>query len=330
MLTRVRQSVRQATGGRQITWDHSSLESEFFFAGGPALAAAVPGAPSDPETVFWQSIMNTGTPAELELFLRQFPQGRFAELARVRLAALRAPPTAAAGLGLAGPGQRSATPEGDVPPGQGGTAAQGQQGQSQGGTASGTGGDTAQGSENRRFAVANIPLVSAQSRRQLADYERTSGLRALAIASDGTLAWRSDRAQGAAEADIRRQALESCEYVAQRACSVYAVEDRVDPAFTEAPATPTLRIARGALDVARIPFLSAAERERVRTAYVAVTQPGRKVLAISPTGVWGATWGIADERIARAEAMRRCEEFDGHRQQCFIYAVGNTVVEAWP
>ena len=91
-----------------------------------------------------------------------------------------------------------------------------------------------------------------------------------------------------------------------------------------------MRIARGALDVARIPFLSAAERERVRTAYVAVTQPGRKVLAISPTGVWGATWGIADERIARAEAMRRCEEFDGHRQQCFIYAVGNTVVEAWP
>jgi hypothetical protein len=314
MLTRVRQSVRQATGGRQITWDHSSLESEFYFSGGPTLAAASPGAPPDPELVFWQSIMNTGTPAELELFLRQFPQGRFAELARVRLAALRAPPTASAGLG-----QRSAAPEGDSA-----------QGQSQGQGQSATGGDSTQGNEGRRFALADIPFVSAQSRRQLAEYERTSGLRALALASDGTQAWRSDRAQGATEADIRRQAVESCEYIAQRACSVYAIGDRVDPAFAEAPATPSLRIARGPLDVARIPFLSAAERERVRTAYAAVNQPGRKVLAISPTGVWGATWGVADERIARAEALRRCEEFDGRRQQCFVYAVGNTVVEAWP
>jgi hypothetical protein len=341
MLTRVRQNVRQATGGRQITWDHSSLEDEFYFAGGPALATAGrdPQPAADPELVFWQSIMNTGTPAELELFLRQFPQGRFAELARVRLAALRAPPAAQAGLGS---GPRSATPEGDQSqPGQGqpgqGQPGQGQPGQGQPGQGGqgGTGGDApqggaAQGSEGRRFALADIPFVNGQNRRQLAEYERTSGRRALAIASDGTLAWRADRTPGASEADIRRQALESCEYVAQRACSVYAVEDRVDPAFVEAPATPTLRIARGPLDVGRIPFLSAAERERVRTAYVAVNQPGRKVLAISPTGVWGATWGIADERIARAEALRRCEEFDGRRQQCFIYAVGDAVVEAWP
>jgi hypothetical protein len=323
MLTRVRQAVRQATGGRQITWDHSSLESEFYFAGGPSLAAGGSGAAADPELVFWQSIMNTGTPAELELFLRQFPQGRFAELARVRLSALRAPPTALAGLGA---GQRSAGSEGD---GAGGANAAGQGQAAAGGTA-GSAQGSAQGSEGRRFALADIPFVNAQNRRQLAEYQRTAGLRALAIASDGTLAWRSDRAPGAAEPDIRRQAIESCEYVAQRACSVYAVEDRLDPAFAEAPATPSLRIARGPLDVARIPFLSAAERERVRAAYVAVNQPGRKVLAISPTGVWGATWGIADERIARAEALRRCEEFDGRRQLCFVYAVGNTVVEAWP
>src|SRR5262249_13621040 len=82
MLTRVRQSVRQATDGRQITWDHSSLESEFYFAGGPAMSVAGRDSPADAELIFWQSIMNTGTPAELEAFLRQFPQGRFSELAR--------------------------------------------------------------------------------------------------------------------------------------------------------------------------------------------------------------------------------------------------------
>ena len=46
MLGRVRQAVRVETGGRQLPWDSSSLEGEFFFR--PGAAAAVPAAPPPP------------------------------------------------------------------------------------------------------------------------------------------------------------------------------------------------------------------------------------------------------------------------------------------
>ena len=45
MLTRVRSEVLQATGGKQVPWDHSSLTGDFFFVPrGLAVAAAAGGA----------------------------------------------------------------------------------------------------------------------------------------------------------------------------------------------------------------------------------------------------------------------------------------------
>ena len=63
-------------------------------AAGPQAAAQPPsttGAPSaasaDLEGLFWQSVMNSTNPAELEAYLAQFPNGVFRALAEVRLAA---------------------------------------------------------------------------------------------------------------------------------------------------------------------------------------------------------------------------------------------------
>jgi len=47
----------------------------------------------DQETIFWQSISNSKTAADFEEYLRKYPQGQFAGLARNRLAALRPPPS---------------------------------------------------------------------------------------------------------------------------------------------------------------------------------------------------------------------------------------------
>ena len=324
MLTRVRQSVRQATGGQQVPWDHSSLDTEFYFAGGPSTAARGGPAP-DAELLFWQSIMSSGTPAELELFMRQFPNSRFSELARLRLEALRAPRAAAAGVGQShADGARSAPA--DAAGGDQAGGAPGGAGPGQGQT--GASGSTTQPAGPRRFASADVPFVDDRVRRQLADYERQAGQRALALSSDGTVAWRADQTPGATEADLRRQAVETCEYMAQRGCRVYAVGDRVEPGFVEPAATPSLRIVTGPLDIARIPFLSAAERLRVRSEYVG--KADRRALAVSPTGVWGVSWGVGSERTARADALRRCEEFDGNRGLCMVYAVGDRVVESWP
>jgi uncharacterized caspase-like protein len=94
-------AVDKATNGRQQPWVASSpLEGNFYFAAAPATpqpASAAPAPPpgSDAELLFWQTIMANGTAADYEEYLKQFPDGRFAGLARNRVAALKAPERAA-------------------------------------------------------------------------------------------------------------------------------------------------------------------------------------------------------------------------------------------
>ncbi|MFN6999919.1 MAG: caspase domain-containing protein [Elioraea tepidiphila] len=138
MLGRVRQTVREATGGAQIPWENASLEGEFYFrpaAPRPPSVAALspqpqapqpaPAAPpsADPATerLFWESIRDSRNPEEFEAYLRRYPHGVFTDLARTRIAALTgsrgivrsdppAPPPASP------PPARVATPAAPPPP----------------------------------------------------------------------------------------------------------------------------------------------------------------------------------------------------------------------
>jgi uncharacterized caspase-like protein len=98
-------AVDKKTLGRQQPWVSSSpIEGNFYFkpiaAGTPApppASAAVPavsGLPSD-ETLFWQTIAQSKNPADFQEYLRQYPDGRFAGLARTRAAAVAVPPPVA-------------------------------------------------------------------------------------------------------------------------------------------------------------------------------------------------------------------------------------------
>jgi hypothetical protein len=83
-------AVDNATGGKQQPWVATSpLEGVFYFqepaAAAPAAEAPVTQAALDTETVFWQTIAQSTNPAEFEEYLRQYPQGRFAGLARIRV-----------------------------------------------------------------------------------------------------------------------------------------------------------------------------------------------------------------------------------------------------
>ena len=62
-----------------------------------ASAAAAQAARVQQENLFWQSIMTSDHPADFEAYLRQFPEGVYAELARNRMAALRPVARPAAG-----------------------------------------------------------------------------------------------------------------------------------------------------------------------------------------------------------------------------------------
>jgi uncharacterized caspase-like protein len=96
----VRAAVRRASNNQQTPWENTALEGEFYFRAPPA-AAVVPAPPVAPpaatgpnaaafELSFWESIRNSSRKADFEEYLRQFPQGRFAGLARNRLAAVEA------------------------------------------------------------------------------------------------------------------------------------------------------------------------------------------------------------------------------------------------
>jgi hypothetical protein len=99
LLSRVRNDVIEATGGKQVPWENSSLTGEIVLVPPPSLAPVPspaaevksegPKNDSDTELSFWQSAERIGTKAAFEAYKREFgSEGRFAALADERIAAL--------------------------------------------------------------------------------------------------------------------------------------------------------------------------------------------------------------------------------------------------
>lgn len=107
MLARVRADVYAATGQRQRPWTETSLIGEVYLAPKAPepppftqamMAPQAPAAPAPPpgldpraiELALWEAAQAGGTAADYQEYLRQYPEGIFARLARNRLAALLA------------------------------------------------------------------------------------------------------------------------------------------------------------------------------------------------------------------------------------------------
>jgi hypothetical protein len=88
VFKRVRLGVRRKSNGRQVPWESTSLEEDFYF-----IPPKRPLAPSeeekekqfDDELALWEKVKVSGEPAPLEDFLRRYPSGNFAELAQLQL-----------------------------------------------------------------------------------------------------------------------------------------------------------------------------------------------------------------------------------------------------
>ncbi len=94
-----------SVGQEQTPAVYDEAEGDYIFSPGAAnaqtLAVTTPGAMPAPtaaapdrEGVFWDSMRASSNPADFEAYLQTYPNGAFAALARSRIAALRAPPTA--------------------------------------------------------------------------------------------------------------------------------------------------------------------------------------------------------------------------------------------
>jgi hypothetical protein len=79
--------VKRATGGSQQPWVSSSpIDGNFYFT--PPLAGAPPSGRTDQDSVevtFWNSIKDTKNPQLFDAYLRRYPNGAFADIARIDL-----------------------------------------------------------------------------------------------------------------------------------------------------------------------------------------------------------------------------------------------------
>jgi hypothetical protein len=121
ILVAVRNDVLQATGGRQVPWEHTSLTGQVYLqpasapqAAGPAapapLASGAPDYDKEMEIALWNAVKDSKSPAVLQTYLDRFPTGTFAGLARVLIAQLKqASANAGQGAAKAAEGSRVAT-----------------------------------------------------------------------------------------------------------------------------------------------------------------------------------------------------------------------------
>ena len=101
MMRQVRNDVLAATGRRQVPWDHSSLTDAVFLvqdAGKPPQSAAAPPAAPSPAAQpltteaaqAWGATKDTTSAGVLEAFIKRFGSTVYGDMARARLAELRA------------------------------------------------------------------------------------------------------------------------------------------------------------------------------------------------------------------------------------------------
>lgn len=109
LMIEVRNEVMQATNGKQVPWDSSSLTGRFAFKI-EGNVTITPETGTSEEMLFWQSVKDSRSASEMEAYLKRYPSGIFAELARTRIAELgRNPPSSQQDSGRDGVAQRVLT-----------------------------------------------------------------------------------------------------------------------------------------------------------------------------------------------------------------------------
>ena len=90
VFKRVRIAVREISEYQQVPWESSSLTGDFYFNLNVSVTVEAPQLTARQENLLWQSIEDSTDPAMYDAYLRQFPDGTFADVARLRSDALRA------------------------------------------------------------------------------------------------------------------------------------------------------------------------------------------------------------------------------------------------
>lgn len=158
------------------------------------------------------------------------------------------------------------------------------------------------------------------------DYVAAPENKALAVSRDGAV-WMpafSAARRGLTPQEAIRRALETCEYIANAPCALYAVNARianVDASDLPKPGRALLRW-QGELKTEDIPFVSNMARRRQGGEYL--KQEGPKALAVNALAAT-MSWSLgATDKAASESALANCNT-QTERKDCAIYAIGDTI-----
>jgi len=96
VFRQVREQVSAKSEGRQVPWTISSVLGRFYFDESAAATAPLPVDDASIELAYWQSIQQDDSREGYESYLRRYPDGTFAELARLKLERLDGEPAPSA------------------------------------------------------------------------------------------------------------------------------------------------------------------------------------------------------------------------------------------
>lgn len=160
------------------------------------------------------------------------------------------------------------------------------------------------------------PLIADRARRTTASgYLPAPASKALAVGRGGASQHVWNRATDSA---AMRAALQSCGYLAQRPCFIYALNNEV---VVRLPETVMVVDVLAQDDLAGV---SAADRQRIETAYLPALD--WRALAIARNGHIGVAVRAPSEQQAIDQALRNCREAGGF--DCGLLAIGPFKVSA--
>jgi Caspase domain len=295
LLSSVRRAVREATAGKQVPWDSSALEGDFYF--NPKKADVIPESVSQPVTtteprfsradqLFWESVRNSKNAADFNAYLIKFPGGVFAELARSRLAELESRPASQA----------------------------------------------APGPDPNLLAALSIvfPASSSRWREEFATaYQARSEHKAIA----GNVASGADQwvAQRSSAQEAQDNALEACEVYSGAPCVLVEVDGDAKQATGREDfsphAMPRVHYA-GPFDPERVPSVRRDVRQRNDVLGYS-SAPSPKAAAYHPSGKLFIITGAAAQRAAEEQALSACNADpirNGQGGPCYLYASNADVV----
>lgn len=85
VFKRTRVAVKQESGGRQIPWESTSLEGDFYFTT-PSAGTQTALSSAAIEAELWSLVSDSNSPSAYRAYLEKYPNGRYANVARSRSA----------------------------------------------------------------------------------------------------------------------------------------------------------------------------------------------------------------------------------------------------